>query len=250
MSRDTYNNFESLLKNAILEAISKSPNLSSPAINTICDKLRDPVCGLGSIRDSLNQNVGQDLAARQNPILPALSQKPQNTAAYNEQPADSSQNVNLPQYMNPPQYGMSSIPPVKKRRGMFSGKPKEKQGPAVMFQPQCEGGSTQILDDIFYPGIMLTGVKTPVKVDIIINKEEFVIGKKPDSVDGAIQFNNAISRVHCKIVFVKGKYYITDLDSSNGTFVNGARVQPNKQAQISPGDMVRLANSDFLVKAV
>ena len=53
----------------------------------------------------------------------------------------------------------------------------------------------------------------------------------------------SISRDHALIRRVEGEYVLSDLDSSNGTFVNGQRVyEPHR---LAPGDRVRLANVEF-----
>lgn len=85
-------------------------------------------------------------------------------------------------------------------------------------------------------------------VEFRINKSEFVIGKNAAAVDGAITFNKAISRIHCKIIYQNNNYYIVDLSSANGTYVNGSRITPNDGFPLSNGDSVRLANSDFKVE--
>jgi len=69
-------------------------------------------------------------------------------------------------------------------------------------------------------------------------------------VDGAIVFNKAISRVHCKISYVNKAYIITDLGSSNGTYVNSVRLLKGEQAPIKAGDRIKLANSEFVIKAI
>ena len=45
-----------------------------------------------------------------------------------------------------------------------------------------------------------------------------------------------------------GQWEIVDLDSTNGTFVNGNRLSPNVPAVFSIGDIVRIANLDFKVE--
>jgi ABC-type multidrug transport system fused ATPase/permease subunit len=120
----------------------------------------------------------------------------------------------------------------------------------VNFQPELEGGATELLDDIFTPSLILSGIKTPQRVEIVINKPEFTIGKNSDSVDGVIQFNQAISRVHCKFVCVENRYFLVDIGSSNGTFVNGARVAVNSQVPVKAGDRIKLANSEFVLRAI
>lgn len=120
----------------------------------------------------------------------------------------------------------------------------------VNFRPQVEGGATELLDDVFIPSLVLSGVKTPEKFDAIINKDEFVIGKNPDSCDAVISFNSAVSRTHCKIICRNGAYYIVDLGSSNGTFVNSNRIPPNQETSIQTGDRIKLANSQFVLKSI
>ncbi len=93
-------------------------------------------------------------------------------------------------------------------------------------------------------------MQTPEKIDLIINKEEYVIGKKEDSVDGAVTFNNAISRIHCKIVFENGFHYIVDLGSANGTFVNGKKIEKENKVKINQGDKIKLADSEFILKSI
>lgn len=85
-----------------------------------------------------------------------------------------------------------------------------------------------------------------------INKPEYVIGKLASRVDGIIDFNAAIGRVHCKFVYQNGQYYIVDGDgtkcSTNGTYVNGAKLSNTQPCPVSNGDRIRLANSDFIIK--
>lgn len=97
--------------------------------------------------------------------------------------------------------------------------------------------------------LFLTAMHAPTRVEIQITKDSFVLGKKVDKVDGVISFNDKISRVHCKIDRHGEGYTITDLQSANGTYVNGKRLQANQPYQISSGDVIRMANSDFQVSS-
>ena len=118
------------------------------------------------------------------------------------------------------------------------------------FKPIYEGGATEILDGIFVPSIALEGIGTPENIQIIISKSEFIIGKKPEAVDGVIEFNKTISRVHCKISYVNNSYVIQDLESANGTYVNSVRIQKGEQISIKIGDKIRLSNCNFMVKTI
>ena len=54
-----------------------------------------------------------------------------------------------------------------------------------------------------------------------------------------------VSRVHCRLtVSADGDLDVTDLDSTNGTFVNGQRVQ---QAPLSDGDRIQVGRLELLV---
>jgi pSer/pThr/pTyr-binding forkhead associated (FHA) protein len=51
------------------------------------------------------------------------------------------------------------------------------------------------------------------------------------------------SRRHAEIVSVTGGYVLRDLESTNGTFVNGERV---KERQLRPGDRIRIGSHTIL----
>lgn len=93
----------------------------------------------------------------------------------------------------------------------------------------------------------IVAMNAPMPFEIIVNKPEFIIGKNPSQVDGAITFNKAISRVHCKIAQSGGQFFIIDLGSVNGTYVNRVKLMPNQAHPINNGDIIRLANSDFQI---
>lgn len=94
----------------------------------------------------------------------------------------------------------------------------------------------------------IIAMNAPVRIEIVVNKDNFVIGKKAELCDGIIGFNNMISRSHCRINRVGEKYTITDLQSANGTYVNKMKLLPNQPHPINNGDVIRLANSDFQVR--
>lgn len=95
--------------------------------------------------------------------------------------------------------------------------------------------------------LTIISINAPLHVELEVIKDRYVIGKNVSGVDGAITFNKAISRIHCQIDRSDGAYTITDLGSSNGTFVNKVRLAANRPHPLKNGDVIRLANSDFQV---
>ncbi|MDO5603010.1 MAG: FHA domain-containing protein [Oscillospiraceae bacterium] len=98
------------------------------------------------------------------------------------------------------------------------------------------------------PELIFSAVNAPVHLAFKVSRPEFVIGKNTGAVDGAVTFNKAVSRIHCKLVYQNGAYYIMDMGSANGTYVNGSRIPPQQLQAVKNGDAVRLANSDFLIQ--
>ena len=88
--------------------------------------------------------------------------------------------------------------------------------------------------------------RSPIKkVELLINKDEYILGKNPKIVDGLLDLSPTISRKHCKIIKLKQEYYIEDLESANHTYVNGEIVERGKRVRIKPGDQIRLAEIEF-----
>lgn len=95
--------------------------------------------------------------------------------------------------------------------------------------------------------IRMIALNAPEYFEIVVDRNEMVIGKKRELADVAIPFSGAISRRHCRITRSNGMYYITDEGSTNGTYVNRVRLAPNQESRIERGDIIRLADSDFRI---
>jgi len=57
-----------------------------------------------------------------------------------------------------------------------------------------------------------------------------------------------ISSNHAKVTRNNNEWFITDLNSTNKTYVNGAKLEPNVPAKIKQDDVVMLANVTFTVR--
>ncbi|MEH2162454.1 MAG: FHA domain-containing protein [Nostoc sp.] len=81
------------------------------------------------------------------------------------------------------------------------------------------------------------------------NLSVICIGKpndqKPPDIDiSGLPDSNVASRVHAQIWVNGDEYHITDLGSSNGTYINGAKLQPQIFFPLHPGDRVSLGQAD------
>ena len=59
-----------------------------------------------------------------------------------------------------------------------------------------------------------------------------------------------ISRRHARLEYKGNDFYLTDLHSSNGTFINGELISPMKPFQIHSGDDVIFSDLEFTFEIV
>ncbi|WP_167958971.1 DUF6382 domain-containing protein [Anaerosporobacter faecicola] len=82
---------------------------------------------------------------------------------------------------------------------------------------------------------------------IAIEELPFYIGKYEEDVDGIIR-ESTISRVHAKLTKENTELYLTDLGSTNGTYVNDDTLQPHTRRKIQEGDVVRFSNISYVLE--
>lgn len=79
---------------------------------------------------------------------------------------------------------------------------------------------------------------------VIIASNPFIIGKLDSQVDYIVE-NSSVSRIHCKIINEDEKYYIIDLNSKNGTYLDEERLVSNKKYQLHDGTHVAISNCEY-----
>ena len=82
--------------------------------------------------------------------------------------------------------------------------------------------------------------------EIRLDKPVFRVGKEKSCVDFFIADNNHISRSHADFTTRDGRYYVTDLNSKNKTYLNGRMLVATVENELRDGDQLRLANEDFV----
>lgn len=74
-----------------------------------------------------------------------------------------------------------------------------------------------------------------------------VIGKQEGCVDEVIM-NGGISRIHARVDHNGKCFTVTDLNSTNGTYVNGVRLEPDETMELSDGDEVRFGDLNYCLR--
>lgn len=75
-----------------------------------------------------------------------------------------------------------------------------------------------------------------------LENSNLLIGKYKDKVDLYLE-DDSISRMHARILKDHtGVLYLEDSNSTNGSFLNGERLQPYERKEIKPGDELKFGN--------
>ena len=109
--------------------------------------------------------------------------------------------------------------------------------------PYC-GNTTMLVQSGHREQPKLIHMKNGKLQEIMIQGTPFVIGKMEKGVDAVIK-ERSISRMHARISEKEGCYYLTDLNSTNGTYKNGVRLNANETTAIKGDDEIKLADLTF-----
>ncbi len=77
-----------------------------------------------------------------------------------------------------------------------------------------------------------------------IDRLPFVIGKKKEEADYALE-DRSVSRIHARILEEDGILYLEDLNSTNGTYKNGLRMQPYEKRRLERDDELRFGMAEY-----
>ena len=84
---------------------------------------------------------------------------------------------------------------------------------------------------------------------IQINKDEFIIGRLKEAVDYDIA-NKTVGKIHAKFIRRDGKFYLIDLESKNGTYINSKRLESNSSYEVENGAAIIFSNAKYTFKIV
>lgn len=84
-------------------------------------------------------------------------------------------------------------------------------------------------------------VRKETRESVPVSETPTVIGKSPEKAQILIQ-EPTVSRIHAKISMRNDAYYLEDLNSKNGTYVNGKRLKSQKPVRLCGDDVLVFAN--------
>lgn len=91
--------------------------------------------------------------------------------------------------------------------------------------------------------VVLVMFKDDERREFPLKSESTLIGRRSEA--GLRIPTRDVSREHCRLQIVKNELRVRDLDSSNGTYVNGKRVD---EAVLKPGDRLTVGPVNFIVQ--
>ena len=80
------------------------------------------------------------------------------------------------------------------------------------------------------------------RIDLVA---KITIGRSSDN--DVVVDNKLASRHHAVIQKIKDAYFIKDEKSTNGTFLNGQRIPPEKYVKLNPGDKITIGNDNLVI---
>lgn len=85
------------------------------------------------------------------------------------------------------------------------------------------------------------------KTVFVLEKPTALIGKKREEAD-CILNDASVSRLHARITKEGEDFYLEDLNSTNGTFKNGLRLQPYEKRKLQEEDEIRLGKITLIFR--
>jgi protease PrsW len=82
------------------------------------------------------------------------------------------------------------------------------------------------------------------RIAFILNRDEIFVGRTLNN--SFVIEHPSVSKRHARLIVEEDKYLLFDLDSSNGTFVNGKRI---KEARLDDGCEVRFGRANFIYRS-
>jgi hypothetical protein len=109
-------------------------------------------------------------------------------------------------------------------------------------------GETSVLGPDVRPAAGLYGTGNCRGEQISLAELPCVVGKLQEYVDQVL-VDGSVSRMHARFSLDReGNMTVRDLNSTNGTWLNGERLQPNESRKLRQGDHLRFGRMEFVFR--
>lgn len=104
---------------------------------------------------------------------------------------------------------------------------------------------TVLIDDVGEDKPFLENARTGSRIYLDYHgRSELRIGRNPEFVDYVID-NPTVGRVHITMIHDKDGYFVIDVNSKNGTFIDRRRIQSNVEEPLKDGCQLRLGTEEY-----
>ena len=148
---------------------------------------------------------------------------------------DGREKINLRETVQKKPEVQKADEPIPKSRPQE--KEPEKIGATVLLSPG---------EEEYEPHLALISMNPRERNSIILLNDSYLIGKLKNKTDICID-HPSISRLHARITREGREFCLTDLNSTNGTYVNGRRLAVNEKVKIQLTDEIRFADLGYYV---
>ncbi len=104
---------------------------------------------------------------------------------------------------------------------------------------------TVLLDAAVLNHPYLKGLHENISETIVLFSFPFMLGRLDGQVDYCFK-NPAVGKLHAEISKSQEGYFITDMNTRNGTLIEGERLEPTKVYKLENGTHVTFANEEFI----
>lgn len=107
-----------------------------------------------------------------------------------------------------------------------------------------EGDETVFLDQAEEYLGSLQGEDCGKQINYMLSMLPVTVGKMREKAD-IILMDNSVSRIHARISLVDGCAAVADMNSRNGTFINGERLEIGETRKLQKGDSIRFGRVEL-----
>ena len=124
---------------------------------------------------------------------------------------------------------------------------REVKQPKIEASDNADEATTLLTGAMISNGIYCLKPEDTNEDNILLTEFPFFIGKSGDKTHHTIE-DSTVSRFHARIDREEEELWLTDLNSTNGTFLNGIRLMPFGRMRVNKGDSIVISRKRYELK--